>query len=170
LKRRLEARLDYECPYGESMKYQIPNVLMDSIARGTWKTPSPDVLRRLLGDDLPDLELFESVEVIRQMSNRLDAAGYVDDPEFCMARESDLATDAPRLVFDRALFIGGSTTPGDDVFVVADIGSAGGDPPVLVFDWEQTVPDRWVNRGTLSELIQGLSSDYSAHGTKEATD
>lgn len=141
------------------MKYQIPKLLVDSIARGIWRDPNPDGLRRLLGDDLPDLELFEDIDAMRRISNRLDAAGYVDDPEFCMARESDLATDDPRLVFERALFIGGSIIPGDDVFVVADIGSAECDPPILVFDWERSVPDRWVGRGKLGVLIQGLCSD-----------
>ena len=141
------------------MTYQVPRILMDSIAHGIWKSPNPDVLRRLLGDDLPDLELFESIDIISQMPNRLDATGYVDDPEFCMARETDVATDDPRLVFERALFLGGSIIPGDDVFVVADVASEEWDPPILVFDWERSVPDRWVRRGSLSLLIAGLCSD-----------
>lgn len=141
---------------GEKMMYQVPGMLVDSIARGEWKTPTPDALRRFLGDDLPDMKLIEDIEDIRRMSEQLDAAGYVDDPEFCMVREADLTTDDPRLVFERAIFIGASIISGDDVFIAADLSSAAGDPQILVFDWERSVPCRWVRRGTLSGLFQKM--------------
>ena len=152
------------------MNDPIPDVLVDAIADGVWKNPGPDVLRQLLGDSLPDLKLFENIDKIKGMSNRLDNAGYVDDPQFCMARESEVEKDDPRLIFDRALFVGGSIYPGDDVFVAADLGLAEADPPIFVFDWERDVPHRWVGRGTLGELAQRLRLNFNIHDGRKAAD
>ncbi|MEL6895596.1 MAG: hypothetical protein AAFP90_05780 [Planctomycetota bacterium] len=139
------------------MKYSIPKVLVDFLADESWSEISPDDLRRCLGSELDDLQLYESVELMLQVSANLDSAGYVDDPEFCMTREQGLAPDDPRLEFPRALFIGGSTVPGDDVFVaIQQEDSEDYDPPVLVLDWRKEVPSRWTERGKLSELLDGI--------------
>lgn len=146
---------------GRDKQYAIPKVLEDSITGGIWHRSSPDALRRLLGEDMPDLELFENIDAMRRVSDQLDSAGYVDDPEFCMVRKSVEVADDPRLMFEQALFIGGAITPGDDVFVVAKLSSDMTDPPILVFDWARTIPNRWVRRGRLSELIRDLSLEVS---------
>ncbi len=140
------------------MRYSIPQVLADALAQGAWKNVSPDVLRRCLGDELDNLQLYENTGVMLRLSTNLDEAGYVDDPQFCMKRESKPASTDPRLVFQRALFIGGSVVPGDDVFVaVEQQDSENYDPTVLVFDWRKEVPCRWTDRGKLSELINGIN-------------
>jgi hypothetical protein len=46
--------------------------------------------------------------------------------------------------------------PGDDVFVAADLGLDDDDPGLLVFDWREPVPRRWVVVGTLSGFVEKL--------------
>ena len=141
------------------MNNSIPKILVDSLADESWSHASPDVIRRCLGDELDDLQLYESVELMQQVSANLDSAGYVDDTEFCMTRKKIIASKDPRLEFPRALFIGGSTVPGDDVFIAIEQGNfEESDPPVLVLDWGKEVPFRWTGRGKLSDLIQGIGS------------
>lgn len=139
------------------MNSRIPRILIDAHAKGTWKQVPPGVLRRCLGDDLDDLELFESVDVMFQISSQLDKAGYVDDPEFCMRRDHDSDGRDERLDFSHALFLGGAIVPGDDVFIAIIRSSfEDDDPPALVFDWQKSIPRRWTVRGKLSELIEGV--------------
>jgi len=139
---------------------QIPKILIEFLASGTWKQVSPNVIRQCLGDDLDDLKLFGNLDDMLQMSERLDNAGYVDDPEFCMTRECKLTGDDPRLEFPRALFIGGSIMPGDDVFVALhQMNCEDYDPHVLVLDWRKSVPSRWTERGKLSELVCRICTD-----------
>lgn len=141
------------------MRYSIPTILVDAVAEGSWKNVSPDVLRRYLGDELDDLQLYENTDVMLRLSANLEEAGYVDDPQFCMTREKESVSDDPRLKFHSALFIGGSVVPGDDVFVAIELQDAAEyDPPVLVFDWRKKVPHRWSVRRKLSELISGVKS------------
>jgi hypothetical protein len=66
------------------MRYLMPKMLIDALADGSWKNVSPDVLRRCLGDELDDLQLFESTSVMKRLATNLEEAGYVDDPQFCM--------------------------------------------------------------------------------------
>ncbi len=142
------------------MLAQLPRVISEAIATGTWQDPGPEALRGLLGHELelPDLELFKDFSLMRRISDQLDTAGYVDDPEFCIVREVELVAryDDPRLVFERALFIGGSTVPGDDVFVVLDLGRDSQALNVLVLDWRRSIPDRWVDVGALSVFVESL--------------
>ncbi len=142
------------------MGNQIPRVMSDALTSGTWCDPGPDVLRTLLGQDLdlPDLELYKDIATMRRVSGQLADAGYVDDPEFCMVRD-DSGLGAPgdeRLVFESALFVGGSTVPGDDVFVALDLRGNHDDPRVLVLDWRNPVPGRWVAIGPLSGFVASL--------------
>lgn len=91
------------------------------------------------------------------ISDNLDHAGYVDHPGFCMTRDAEINQDDPRLNFTRALFIGGSIHPGDDVFVAIQRQEFEEyDPSVLVLDWRKSAPDRWTERCKLSELIKGI--------------
>ena len=143
------------------MGRQIPRVLSEALTAKVWRDPGPDLLRAFLGHelDLSDLELFEDLEMMHNVSGQLDEAGYVDDPEFCMVREeSDLAaTGDGRLVFRSALFIGGSKMPGDDEFIALALRDGDDDPRVMVLDWRKQAPDRWVAVGPLSDLIARLS-------------
>lgn len=141
------------------MRCSIPTILVDALADGSWKNVSPDVLRRCLGDDLDDLQLYGNTDVMVRLSANLEEGGYVDDPQFCMTREKESVSDDPRLKFHSALFIGGSVIPGDDVFVAIELQDAAEyDPSVLVFDWRMKAPHRWSVRGKLSELIRGVKS------------
>lgn len=141
------------------MTQTLPRLLIDSIADGSWKHVSADVLRRCLGSDLDDLELYTTLDRMLWMFATLDNAGFVDDPEFCMTREHHLESEDPRLVYPRALFIGASTVPGDDMFVaIQQEDCEEYDPPVLVLDWRKDVPARWTARGKLSELIHGIGA------------
>jgi hypothetical protein len=110
--------------------------------------------------DLPNLELFESMDAMRGVSAQLDTDGYVDNPEFCMVRKQAGASvqHDQRLVFEDAIFVAGSTTPGDDVFVALDLRSDGDDPNLVVFDWRRSVPGRWIAVGRLSEFVRGLAA------------
>ena len=149
---------------GTKMTEKIPKILVDSFANGNWKQVSPNVLRRCLGEELDDLKLFENLDMMRHASADLDHGGYVDDPEFCMARKQDIGLDDPRLEFARALFIGGSIIPGDDVFVAIRLeDSEEYDPSVLVLDWRNSAPNRWTKRGNLSDLICGIGSECSTN-------
>lgn len=135
----------------------IPEILESSIDQGVWRNPGADVLRRLFGSNLLDMELFQDSNVMRNVADDIESGGYVDDPGFCFTRESrsvQSKTD-PRLVFEDMLFIAGSVFPGDDEFIAADL-SDPGDPTLYVFDWDRAVPNRWVARGNLSNLIQEL--------------
>lgn len=143
----------------ENMKHELPKPLLTAIANGDWKNREPEVLRHLFESDLPDLKLFEDVAEMERVASQLDAAGFVDDPEFCMVRNSSQKSidSDPRLVFENALFIAGSIVPGDDVFVAIDLTQADSDPQLLIFDWNEAAPARWVVSGTLGRLIHGLS-------------
>ena len=116
---------------------------------------------KTVGSSLPDLELFEELDMMLSVGGQIDA-GYVDDPEFCMVRdESDLnAPGDDRLVFNRALFIAVAKIPGDDVFVALDLRAGNDDPTVLVFDWRRPVPSRWVAVGLLSDFVASLSDSH----------
>ena len=143
------------------MNYKIPKILTESLSDGYWKHVTPDVLRHCLGNELDDLRLYENIDAMLRVSQNLDVAGYVDDPEFCMTRTMLSGSDDPRLDFPHALLIGGSVTPGDDVFVAIHLGDTDDyDPLVLVLDWQKDVPSRWTKRGRLSELIDGIRSEW----------
>jgi hypothetical protein len=136
------------------MDYKPPKLLVNSLLNSAWEQVSPDDVRRCLGDDLDDLKLFGSLDHMEIISGILDRAGYVDQPAFCMARAENVTGKDPRLEFPRALFIGGSIVPGDDVFVaIRREVSDEYDPPVLVLDWRKEAPYRWTERGKLSGLI-----------------
>jgi hypothetical protein len=144
------------------LNLKTPRILVNSIENGEWRSPSPDVLRLCMGEDLDDLSLFESLYYMSVMSEVLDHAGFVDHQGFCMTRDAEINREDPRLNFSRALFIGGSIHPGDDVFVaihreeVEDY-----DPPVLVLDWRKSTPHRWTERCKLSDLIKGIRQGES---------
>lgn len=142
------------------MRKEAPRIVTEAIADGVWRDPGPEALRRLLGGglDLGELELFETLDTMHRVSEQLNAAGYVDDSEFCMTHVSGAGIDDcdPRLVFEHALFIAGSTMPGDDVLVAVDLCSGDEDPTVLVFDWHKSIPRRWVVVGALREFVENL--------------
>ena len=139
------------------MHFRIPRILIDSITKGKWRQATPDALRHCLGSDLDDLTLFDSIDAMTKMSAILDHAGYVDQPGFCLIRNDNRASDDPRLEFPRALFIGGSIAPGDDVFLaIRRENYEEYDPLVLVLDWRKEAPFRWDERRRLSELIGEL--------------
>jgi len=130
----------------------VSEVVLDAILSSTWRDPGPAALRQILGES-SDLELFSTEEAMEQVKNQVESGGYVDDPEFCMVRSSSavLPTDN-RLVFDRAMFIAGSVDPGDDVFIVVDGNT------VKAFDWRKAAPDRWVEVGSVDELVEAIAS------------
>jgi hypothetical protein len=143
-----------------TLDYQAPRILREAIENGKWRSVSPDTLRGCLGGDLDDLRLLEGLQVMSLFSANLDHAGYVDHPAFCMTRKLEVSKDDPRLSFHRALFIGCSTIPGDDVFIaIQKEESEEYDPWVLVLDWREESPNRWTQRGRLSELIRGFQDD-----------
>ena len=138
---------------------RFPDILSDAMASGVWRNPGSERLCRLLNINVPDLELFESKSYMLGVAKQLKAAGYVEDPEFCFRcreRERTLLGD-PRLIFKQTLFIGGSTMPGDDVFIAVDLGDAR-DLTVYVFSWDRSVPSRWVATITLAELIRNMET------------
>jgi hypothetical protein len=142
------------------MNYKLPKILIDAIDNGVWRDPGPNVLLDFFGHGFAEMKLFEGVAAMYGIESQLNAAGYVDDPEFCMVRSSTrtpLAGD-PRLVFGQALFIAGSTIPGDDTFVALSLIPENEDPQLLVFDWDEAVPNRWVAKGTLRQLISKLEA------------
>lgn len=142
------------------MTKEIPRILADSMANGSWKNVSPNVLRRCLGEELDDLQLFESIFEMQHVFDQLDYSGIFDLPGFCMTREDSIELNDPRLEYSRALFIGGSVIPGDDVFVAIRLEDYKEyDPPVLVLDDRKHPPNRWRQRGRLSDLIKGISSE-----------
>lgn len=136
---------------------KLPKILNDAIAQGVWKNPRPDVLRNIFGNDLPDMELFKNTTMMKNVKKHLDIYGYVDDPQFCIVRKIDLSQphNDPRLVFEYALFLGGSIMPGDDIFIATDL-KYKDDPKILLFDWEQVIPNRWIEKGTLQDLLKEL--------------
>jgi hypothetical protein len=140
---------------------EIPTAIADAIRAHSWRDPGPTALRQILKGvgDLPDLMLFGSLELMRRVSGMLESGGYVDDSEFCMVRSAkDLSSETDqRLVFGRALFVAGSIVPGDDVFVaVGDSTAEGG--RILVFDWNRSVPTRWVPIMTVEEFCAALAA------------
>lgn len=138
------------------MTFNIPKMLLDSLAEDSWRNASPDILRTCLGGELDDLHLYQDIETMQRVATSFDESGIVDDPEFCMVRRRTTGDDL-RLDLSRALFIGGSVFPGDDVYLalmreeLTDY-----DPPVFVLDWRRSVPSRWHIRGSLSDLITGI--------------
>jgi hypothetical protein len=126
--------------------------------------PAPKSYGVFWGGKLDDLELFEDITAMERVARHLDDAGYVDNQIFCMVRSANSFSSANdrRLVFERALFLGGSIIPGDDVFLAVHPGREDADPELLVFDWEMPVPNRWVARGTLQGLIDELARFFSA--------
>jgi hypothetical protein len=136
----------------------LPRLLSDAIATGVWRNPGSPSVTAILGAqlDLPEMELFETRDVMLAVARQV-AGGLVDNPEFCMVRhQADLGIDDHRLVCDRAIFVAGSTTPGDDVLAALDVRDEDEDPPVVVLDWRMPIPRRWVLVGKLSELLQRL--------------
>lgn len=145
--------------WDDGMEHQLPQAMRDAFAKGTWRSPGKGVLKGLFScvSDLPDLELFEDFATMRSVGQQIDTGAYVEDAEFCMVRaECDLGdSDDTRLVFENALFIGGSSVPGDDVFIALDV-TEDSDPFVLVFDWNKPVPSRWEPVFRASRLISRL--------------
>jgi hypothetical protein len=141
------------------MKVELPKSLLQAINNGVWRNPGPEKLRSILGEKLDDLELFEDITAMERVARHLDDAGYVENQTFCMVRSANSFSSANdrRLVFERALFLGGSIIPGDDVFVAVHLADEDCDPELLVFDWEVPVPNRWVTKGTLQGLIDALA-------------
>lgn len=141
------------------MKVELPKSLLQAINNGIWKNPGAEKLRSILGDKLDDLELFNDISTMERLAQHLDEAGYVDNQTFCMVRGANTSSSANdrRLVFERALILGGSVIPGDDVFLAVHLNREDADPELLVFDWEMPVPNRWVARGTLQGLIDRLA-------------
>jgi hypothetical protein len=144
------------------MVTEIPRVLAEAIRDGSWHDPGPDALRALLYSvrDLPELELFEDSDIMSSVWAQIDVGGYVEDPECCMVRNTTSVSDAGdvRLVFEKAIFVGGSTVPGDDVFLALDLRSDADHPTMYIFDWNRPVPDRWVAWGRLSSFLEKLES------------
>jgi hypothetical protein len=144
------------------MSKNFPTILTKAISNGKWRDPGPNVINNILGADLdlPELQLFESFELMNNVYLQIRSGGYVEDPEFCLVEQlnSKNSGSDPRLNLERALFIGGSTIPGDDVFVVLDLDSDENNPNVLVFDWRKPIPERWVKTMTLIQLINKLGS------------
>lgn len=141
----------------------LPRVLAKAILNGVWRDPGPNEFNKIIGENynLPELQLFESYELMCSIHEQIRSGGYVDDSEFCMVEKPDLkAKDSdPRLNFGRALFIAGSVVPGDDVFLVVDLDSDENDPSVLILDWYRPVPERWVEVMKLTKLINMLKGD-----------
>ena len=136
----------------------LPRMMSKAIAAGIWRNPGTRSVSAILGAelDLPEMELFETVDVMLGVARQVSRA-FVDNPEFCMVRhQADLGINDRRLVFDRAVFVAGSTTPGDDVLVALDVRDEAHDPSVVVFDWRMPVPRRWVPVGKLSDLLERL--------------
>ena len=156
---------------GTMSDLRAPRILEASIKNGNWRLASPDELRRCLGGDLDDLQLFQDLRSMQMISEILDHAGFVEHPGFCMTRDSSSSGDDPRLCFPRALFIGGSIAPGDDVFVaIQQEDYEEYDPWVLVLDWRLESPNRWTPRCVLSELISGIQPDIPKSKMHPATE
>jgi hypothetical protein len=148
------------------MSNGLPRMLSEAISKGIWRDSGSDASSKVFGVslDLPELQLFESYESIRNVHEQIRSGGYVEDPEFCMVKQLTSKTNNsdPRLNFERAIFIAGSIVPGDDIFVVLDLDSDKNDPDVLVFDWRKPIPDRWVKVMTLMQLINKLDKAKGA--------
>ncbi|MEZ0299793.1 MAG: hypothetical protein ACAI35_25340, partial [Candidatus Methylacidiphilales bacterium] len=85
---------------------------------------------------------------------------FLEIPEFCMTQNPHV--NDPRLDLNHVVFIASSNMPGEDVLVAIDLRGGDLDPQVLVFDWDKAVPNRWVERGTLSQLIQKLEMNSTS--------
>lgn len=143
------------------MGSRVPKQLRQAIESGEWRNPGPDALRSLFRiPELDDLRLFKDLKSMRSVARQVDVAGWIADAAFCMVRTVDdlNGSDDTRLVFDDALFIGGSVMPGDDVLVAIDL-NEDGDPPVFVFLWDNPIPSRWVHVGRLSRLLSGIQPE-----------
>ena len=143
----------------------IPTAIDNAIRHGTWRDPGSIALRGMLSGipDIPKMSLFVTVDSMRSVSEMVESGGYVDDPEFCMVRHPrDRVSSADaRLVFSRALFIAGSLTPGDDVFVAVD--DVTSDAPLVVgFDWSRPVPSRWIPLMTIDQFCDSLAKFNAA--------
>jgi len=138
------------------MSLEIPKIVTNAMASGTWRNPGSDCLRRFLkcNPDCPDLQLFDSIEVMHSVWSQLDTAGYPDDPEFHMTRLRSHRDD--KLVFDtHTVFIGDSIMAGEDVLIAVD--SYDSSNTLQVFDWGEPITRRWVACGTLADLVEYLS-------------
>ena len=139
----------------------FPQLLKDTLSAGRWCDPGTEVLKKLLGIDQQesDLQLFGSQDLMERIKGDLDSGGYVDDPEFCMVRSrSDHMEDKdPRLVYDDALFFGGSKFPGDDVFLAIDMSKSEHEQHILWFDWSRSRPERWTSLVPLTVFIERLN-------------
>jgi hypothetical protein len=145
------------------MTHAIHYRLAAAIASNLWHDPGPSELRRLFHRvaDLPNLKLYTTVSTMESARSQLDDAGYVDDPEFCLARNA-AALSGPgdsRLSFEDTVFLGGAVAPGDDVLIALDAREDVDDPYVFVFDWSKSLPHRWVQVGSLSYLIDALQAN-----------
>jgi len=138
----------------------IPKRLVDALATGAWRDPGTDAIQRILAT-VPTRDPLQLLDDQEQMKHvwRSVFEFFLDDPEFCLVRSADLRSGSydPRLVIDSAVFVGGSTRPGDDVLIALDVGADPDDPPLLVFDWGRAKPNRWVQAGTLSILLDALT-------------
>ncbi|MBN1546451.1 MAG: hypothetical protein JW902_07320 [Syntrophaceae bacterium] len=135
-------------------------LLKDAIAHEEWKNPGYKALKILLdlGENEAKLMLFETREIMETVNQQLDAAGYVDDPEFCMIRDISErhGLDDPRLIYSQALFIGGATSPGEDVLLAVDVSKPSDEQTVFWFDWSRKIPHRWKPIMSLSSFLDAL--------------
>lgn len=87
--------------------------------------------------------------------------GYVDDPEFCMVRRASdrLSPSDPRVVYENAVFFGGSIYPGDDAFLVVDSTVPERADSILWLDWPLGPPNRWISLGSLTSFVARLAAE-----------
>jgi hypothetical protein len=138
----------------------FPQLLKDTLSAGRWCDPGPEMLKKILGIDQQesDLLLFWSQSMMERIKGDLDRGGYVDAPQFCMVRSrSDHMGDKdPRLVYDDALFFGGSNFPGDDGLLAIDMSKPEYEQHVLWLDWSRSPPERWTSLVPLAVFIERL--------------
>lgn len=134
----------------------LPELLVAALADGTWRDPGPAALRGILGPG-PDLQLFATSWMMRSVGAQA-ARNFVDLPQFWMVHAADELESPvdPRLVWEEAVFVGGSVGLGDDVLVAADLRGDEPDPWIRVFDWERAGADPWRRRCRLSGLLARL--------------
>lgn len=125
-----------------------------ALEHSNWFNPGSDILKNVFGENLPNMEIYEDLGLMKQVTINLDRGGYVDDPQFCLVRSKLSANQLEKtLIYENILVLGVSTRPGEDVFIVLNDDES---KNIFIFDWSRPIPSRWVRKTTLPKFIQLL--------------
>ncbi|WP_265594113.1 hypothetical protein [Haloferula sp. BvORR071] len=118
---------------------QLPALLGEMLADGSWKHPGDEVISRLIPFIREPLQFRSSVEQITTPQDCLMGPDEAENATFHEYRGSQVGPrDLPWLDVEQSLLIAINRIPGDDLAIALDYRSSVEDPRVIASEWVDT--------------------------------